>query len=101
MEIIADHYDIISSINFLHVYSEKGKKRIELQLVLDKIHYIRYLTYLLKFKKKSTTKYTLQFYDNRITTINKSSTNIFTISKNSPIHRIIPILITEFYIFNI
>lgn len=98
MEIIADHYDIISSINFVH--SEKGKKRIELR-VLDKIHYIRYLTYLLKFKKKSTTKYTLQFYDNRITTINKSSTNIFTISKNSPIHRIIPILITEFYIFNI
>lgn len=100
MEIIADHYDIISSINFLHVYSEKGKKRIELR-VLDKIHYIRYLTYLLKFKKKSITKYTLQFYDNRITTINKSSTNIFTISKNSPIHRIIPILIAEFYIFNI
>lgn len=98
MEIIADHYDIISSINFVH--SEKGKKRIELR-VLDKIHYIRYLTYLLKFKKKSTTKYTLQFYDNRITTINKSSTNIFTISKNSPIHRIIPILIAEFYIFNI
>lgn len=78
MEIIADHYDIISSINFVH--SEKGKKRIELR-VLDKIHYIRYLTYLLKFKKKSTTKYTLQFYDNRITTINKSSTNIFTICK--------------------